>query len=42
VLYDALLPKAGRYRAWLQFQRKEKLSTAVFTFAAPRPGEPLR
>ena len=40
VLYDALLPKAGKYRAWLQFQRKGKLSTAVFTFNAPRPGEP--
>jgi hypothetical protein len=39
VLYDALLPKAGRYRAWLQFQRKDKLSTVTFTFAAPRPGE---
>jgi hypothetical protein len=39
VLYDALLPKPGRYRAWLQFQRKDKLSTVVFTFAAPRPGE---
>jgi hypothetical protein len=39
VLYDALLPKAGRYRAWLQFQRNGKLSTAMFTFAAPRPGE---
>lgn len=38
VLYDALLPKAGRYRAWLQFQRHGKLSTVVFTFAAPRPG----
>jgi hypothetical protein len=40
VLYDALLPKAGKYRAWLQFQRHGKLSTAVFTFNAPRPGEP--
>jgi hypothetical protein len=39
VLYDALLPKPGRYRAWLQFQRQGKLSTVVFTFAAPRPGE---
>jgi hypothetical protein len=39
VLFDALLPKPGRYRAWLQFQRKDKLSTVVFTFAAPRPGE---
>ena len=43
VLFDALLPKPGRYRAWLQFQRKDKLSTVSFTFAAPRPGEtPLR
>jgi hypothetical protein len=39
VLFDALLPKPGRYRAWLQFQRKDKLSTVSFTFAAPRPGE---
>ena len=39
VLYDALLPKPGRYRAWLQFQRQGKLSTVEFTFAAPRPGE---
>ena len=39
VLYDALLPKPGRYRAWLQFQRKGKLSTVVFTFS-PRPGDP--
>ena len=39
VLFDALLPKPGRYRAWLQFQRGGKLSTVIFTFAAPRPGE---
>jgi hypothetical protein len=39
VLFDALLPKPGRYRAWLQFQRKGQLSTVSFTFAAPRPGE---
>jgi hypothetical protein len=39
VLFDALLPKPGRYRAWLQFQRKDTLSTVSFTFAAPRPGE---
>jgi hypothetical protein len=38
VLFDALLPKPGRYRAWLQFQRSGKLSTVSFTFAAPRPG----
>jgi hypothetical protein len=41
VLFDALLPKPGRYRAWLQFQRKGVLSTVTFTFAAPKPGETL-
>lgn len=42
VLFDALLPKPGRYRAWLQFQRNGHLSTVSFTFAAPRPGETLQ
>lgn len=42
VLFDALLPKPGRYRAWLQFQRHGKLSTVTFTFAAPKPGETLQ
>lgn len=37
VLFDALLPKPGKYRAWLQFQRAGKLSTVSFTFDAPRP-----
>jgi hypothetical protein len=41
VLFDALLPKPGRYKAWLQFQRHDVLSTVSFTFAAPRPGETL-
>jgi hypothetical protein len=41
VLFDALLPKPGRYKAWLQFQRQDVLSTVSFTFAAPRPGETL-
>lgn len=41
VLFDALLPRPGRYRAWLQFQRSGKLTTVSFTFAAPRPGETL-
>jgi hypothetical protein len=41
VLFDALLPKPGRYRMWLQFQRGGKLSTVTFTFGAPRPGETL-
>ena len=39
VIFDALLPKPGRYRAWLQFQRNDRLSTVSFTFAAPRPGD---
>ena len=39
VLFDALLPKPGKYRAWLQFQRNGKLTTVPFTFAAPRAGE---
>jgi hypothetical protein len=39
VIFDALLPKPGRYKAWLQFQRGGTLSTVSFTFAAPRPGE---
>jgi hypothetical protein len=42
VLFDALLPKPGRYKAWLQFQRGGRLSTVSFTFAAPRPGETLQ
>ncbi len=41
IIFDALLPKPGRYRAWLQFQRQEKLTTVSFTFAAPRPGATL-
>jgi hypothetical protein len=41
VIFDALLPKPGRYRAWLQFLRNDKLTTVSFTFAAPRPGETL-
>lgn len=39
IIFDALLPKPGRYRAWLQFQRNDRLTTVAFTFAAPRPGE---
>ena len=41
VLFDALLPKPGSYRMWLQFQRQGKLSTVAFTFGAPSPGETL-
>jgi hypothetical protein len=35
VIFDAFLPKPGRYRAWLQFQRNDRLSTVSFTFEAP-------
>lgn len=38
VLFDALLPRPGHYRAWLQFQRHGRLSTVTFTFAASAPG----
>ncbi|MGH9175293.1 MAG: heavy metal-binding domain-containing protein, partial [Vicinamibacterales bacterium] len=27
IIFDALLPKPGRYRAWLQFQRQDRLTT---------------
>jgi hypothetical protein len=33
VTFDALLPKAGRFRAWAQFQRNDRVSTLPFTFA---------
>jgi hypothetical protein len=33
VTFDALMPKAGRFRAWAQFQRNNRLSTLAFTFA---------
>lgn len=42
IIFDALPPKPGRYRAWLQFQRNDRLSTVSFTFAAPRQGESPR
>jgi hypothetical protein len=33
VTFDALLPKAGRFRAWVQFQRNNRVITLPFTFA---------
>jgi hypothetical protein len=33
VTFDALMPKAGRFRAWAQFQRNNRVSTLAFTFA---------
>jgi hypothetical protein len=32
VTFDALLPKAGRFRAWAQFQRNDEVRTLAFTF----------
>src|SRR5262249_31676543 len=32
VTFEGLMPKAGRYRAWTQFRRNEKIYTFVFTF----------
>jgi hypothetical protein len=32
VTFDALMPKAGRFRAWAQFQRNNRVSTLAFTF----------
>ena len=29
VIFDALLPKPGRYRAWLQFQRNDRVVDGV-------------
>jgi hypothetical protein len=39
VVFHTLFPKAGRYKAWIQFQRAGKLSTVSFTFRVLRPGE---
>ncbi len=32
VTFDALMPEAGPFRAWVQFQRHDRVSTIVFTF----------
>jgi hypothetical protein len=32
VTFDALMPKAGRFRAWAQFQRNDQVRTLAFTF----------
>ena len=32
VTFEGLMPKPGRYRAWTQFRRNEKIYTFVFTF----------
>lgn len=35
VIFDAFFPRPGKYRAWVQFQRKDRLSTIAFTFDVP-------
>ena len=38
VTFEGLMPKPGRYRAWTQFRRHDKLHTFAFTFnVVPRP-----
>jgi hypothetical protein len=37
--FEGLLPKPGRYRVWLQFQRSRRMSTVAFTISVPRLGE---
>jgi len=42
VTFDALMPKAGLFRAWAQFQRHDQVRTVPFTFnVAPGPAEPV-
>jgi hypothetical protein len=42
VTFDALLPKAGIFRAWAQFQRNDQVRTVQFTFSVrPGPAEPV-
>jgi hypothetical protein len=35
VIFDTFFPRPGRYRAWVQFQRNDRLSTVAFTFEVP-------
>ena len=39
VTFDGLVPRPGRYRAWTQFRRNDKLYTFAFTFEAVAGGE---
>jgi hypothetical protein len=40
VVFQMLFPRAGRYRFWVQFQRKGRILTAPFTVSA-RPRDPI-
>ena len=37
VTFEGLMPKPGRYRAWSQFRRNDKVHTFAFTFEAVAP-----
>lgn len=42
VTFDALMPKAGVFRAWVQFQRHNQVRTVPITFSvASGPAEPV-
>lgn len=41
ITFDALMPKAGMFRVWTQFQRNDQVRTIPFTFTvADGPAEP--
>ena len=37
VIFDGLMPKPGRYRAWTQFRRNDRIHTFVSTFEVKAP-----
>jgi len=39
VTFEGLMPKPGRYRAWTQFRRNDKVYTFAFTFAVRGPSD---
>jgi hypothetical protein len=39
VVFHTIFPRAGRYKAWIQFQRAGRLSTVSLTFRVLRLGE---
>jgi len=39
VTFDGLIPKAGRYRAWTQFRRNDRVYTFAYTFEAVAASE---
>jgi heavy metal-binding protein len=39
VTFEGLMPKPGRYRAWTQFRRHDKIHTFAFTFNVTAPVE---